>query len=112
MKKMKWLAVGLWVISTSVKAENASKPIDMVVHRSPTCSCCGRWVEHMKQNNFNVQEIITEDVQAIKNKHGVTPELASCHTAIVDGYVVEGHVPAQDVAHHVRRRHHGRVPDP
>lgn len=73
------------------------KPIDVVVHRSPTCSCCGKWVEHLKQNDFNVKDIVSDEVQAVKDKYGVTKELASCHTAIVEGYVVEGHVPANDI---------------
>jgi hypothetical protein len=52
---------------------------------------------HLEDNNFNVTEIRTGEVQAIKDKYGVSKELASCHTAIVDGYVVEGHVPANDI---------------
>jgi hypothetical protein len=51
----------------------------------------------LKENNFNVKDIVTDDVQAIKDKYGITKELASCHTAIVDGYVIEGHVPADDI---------------
>jgi hypothetical protein len=54
-------------------------------------------VEHLEENNFNVKEIRTSDMQEIREKHGVSQELASCHTAIVDGYVVEGHVPANDI---------------
>lgn len=90
-------AIGLLVAATGVKAESPGKPIDIVVHRSPSCMCCGKWLAHLKENNFNVKDIITDDVQAIKDKYGVTQELASCHTAIVDGYVIEGHVPADDI---------------
>ena len=50
-----------------------------------------------QKNNFNVKDIVTNDVQTIKDKYGVTKELASCHTAIVDGYIVEGHVPTNDI---------------
>jgi hypothetical protein len=94
-----FLTIGLLVFNTGIKAENlsASKPVDIVVYRSPTCECCGKWIEHLKKNNFNVQEIVTEDVQTIKNKYGVPEAMASCHTAIVDGYVIEGHVPANDI---------------
>lgn len=91
------LAIGLLVANASVRAESAGKPIDIVVHRSPTCTCCGKWLAHLKENNFNVKDIVTDDVQGIKDKYGVTQELASCHTAIVDGYVIEGHVPANDI---------------
>jgi hypothetical protein len=94
-----FLAIGLLIFNAGTKAEtlSAGKPVDIVVYRSPTCECCGKWLKHLKKNNFNVQEIVTEDVQAIKNKYGVPEAMASCHTAIVDGYVIEGHVPANDI---------------
>ncbi|MBL6987704.1 MAG: DUF411 domain-containing protein [Methylobacter sp.] len=94
-----FLAIGLLVVNVGVRAESvdSAKPIDIVVHRSPTCMCCGKWLAHLKQNNFNVTDVVTDNVQAIKDKYGVTQELASCHTAIVDGYVIEGHVPADDI---------------
>jgi hypothetical protein len=75
----------------------AEAKIDIEVHRSPTCSCCGKWVEHLKQNNFNVKDIVSDDVQAIKDQYGITKELASCHTALINGYAIEGHVPADDI---------------
>ncbi len=75
----------------------ADKPIDIVVYRSPTCGCCKKWMEYLKENNFNVNEIRTGEMQAIKDKYGVSQEMASCHTALVDDYVVEGHVPANDI---------------
>ncbi len=98
MKSLKlFLASTLLVVNVGVNAESLGKPIDIVVHRSPTCSCCGKWLEHLKQNNFNVKDVVTTDVQTIKDQQGVTKELASCHTALVDGYVIEGHVPASDI---------------
>ena len=90
-----FLAASLLVVSAVVSAE--SKPIGIVVHRSPTCTCCGKWLEHLKENDFNVEDNVTNDVQPIKDKFGVTREMASCHTALVDGYVIEGHVPANDI---------------
>jgi hypothetical protein len=94
-----FLATGLLVFNAGIMAETvkAGKPVDIVVYRSPSCECCGKWLEHLKKNNFNVKDIVTEDVQAIKNKSGVSAAMASCHTAIVDGYVIEGHVPANDI---------------
>lgn len=100
MKKVKhFLATALLLSAGFAWAEvsQAEEKIDIVVNRSPTCSCCGKWVEHLKQNNFNVKDVVSDDVQAIKDKYGVTQELASCHTALVNGYVVEGHVPAKDI---------------
>ena len=67
------------------------------VYKSPTCGCCANWVKHLQQHGFTAQVTETEDVGAIKMKHGVPPKAQSCHTAIVGGYVLEGHVPAADV---------------
>jgi hypothetical protein len=94
-----FLAIGLFTVNAGVKAENIEsiKPVDIVVYRSPSCGCCGKWLEHLKKNNFNVKDIVTDEVQAIKDKYGVPNEMASCHTALVDGYVIEGHVPANDI---------------
>ena len=94
-----FLAIALLVFNAGIQAETikAGKPVDIVVYRSPSCTCCEKWLEHLKKNNFSVKDIVTDDIQAIKNKYGVSPEMASCHTAIVDGYVIEGHVPANDV---------------
>lgn len=93
------LVIGLLVFNAAIKAETVEteKPNDIVVYRSPTCQCCGRWLEHLKKNNFNVKDIVTDDVLAIKDKYGVSKEMTSCHTAIADNYVIEGHVPANDI---------------
>lgn len=101
-----FLTMAMLVLSAQVRAEApaAEKPIDIVVYRSPSCGCCGKWLEHMKQNNFNVQDNVTENMQAIKEKYGVSKEMASCHTALVDGYVVEGHVPAADIRELLRTK--------
>jgi hypothetical protein len=71
----------------------------IVVHKTPTCGCCGLWVEHLEQAGFSV-EVFDHDalaLDAIKARHTVPRELQSCHTGLIDGYVVEGHVPAGDV---------------
>lgn len=70
----------------------------LVVYKSPTCGCCNAWVDHMRENGFAVETRDTTDLTPIKKLHGIAPEHESCHTAIVDGYVVEGHVPADLVA--------------
>lgn len=70
---------------------------DVVVYRSPSCGCCGKWVKHLKDNNFNVIDNVVHDVDSVKRKYGVPSELASCHTAIVGDYVIEGHVPVEDI---------------
>lgn len=69
----------------------------VTVWKSPTCGCCRNWVDHMREEGFTVVTIDTSDVNPVKRRHGVAPDLGSCHTATVGGYVLEGHVPAADV---------------
>lgn len=69
-------------------------PVKMVVYKSPTCGCCQKWVEHVQAAGFQVEVRDTADVTPVKNENGLPQHLASCHTALVDGYVIEGHVPA------------------
>lgn len=73
------------------------KPAEMTVYRSPTCGCCGKWIDHMKKQGFVIKDIKSEDMAAIKRKLGIPKELESCHTALVEGLLVEGHVPSVDV---------------
>lgn len=70
----------------------------VTVYKSPTCGCCTAWVDHMRNAGYHVIAIDTAAVDAIKRRHGVPEQLGSCHTAVVGGYVVEGHVPAADIA--------------
>jgi hypothetical protein len=72
---------------------SATGPL-MVVYKSPTCGCCTDWVTHVKKAGFRVEIHDTADVQPIKDQWGVPGDMISCHTTKVDGYVVEGHVPA------------------
>lgn len=73
------------------------RTVGITVHRSPTCGCCGKWIEHMQKQGFLVKDVKTTEMDAVKRRAGVPEALASCHTAEVDGYVIEGHVPAADV---------------
>ncbi len=76
---------------------DSSQSEKITVYRSPTCGCCGLWLQHLEKHGFAVNDVKTTDMQAVKQKYGVKPEWASCHTALVGGYVVEGHVPAADI---------------
>jgi hypothetical protein len=69
----------------------------VVVHKSPTCGCCSLWVQHMQHAGFAVDVVETDDLESVRRHVGVPVGKASCHTAQVDGYFVEGHVPADDV---------------
>lgn len=77
---------------------------EMTVYCSPNCGCCGVWVEHAQKHGFEVKEIKTEEIEALKEKYNVPPELASCHTTIIDGYVMEGHIPADDIKRFLKEK--------
>jgi hypothetical protein len=74
------------------------------VWKTPTCGCCKVWVRHLEDAGFRVQVAELADLAPIKARFRVPPELSSCHTALVSGYVVEGHVPADDVIRLLRER--------
>jgi len=67
------------------------------VFKDPNCGCCGVWVEHMKDAGFSVTVTEVDDTSVARRKYGLPERFGSCHTAVVGGYVVEGHVPANDV---------------
>jgi len=71
-----------------------ARPIAITMYKSPTCGCCAAWGDHLKANGFTVTVRDMENLTPIKAEAGVPPRLQSCHTAIVQGYAVEGHVPA------------------
>lgn len=113
MKVFNTLLMSFALLASPLRAEESvwnrgapalAKPVEMTVYRSPSCSCCGRWLEHMKKNGFAVKDIKTEEMDRIKREQGVPEALQSCHTALVGGYVVEGHVPAGDVAELLKKQ--------
>ena len=70
---------------------------EVTVYKSATCGCCSKWVTHLENEGFKVVAHNREDMNTVKQDAGLQPQLASCHTAFVDGYVIEGHVPANDI---------------
>jgi hypothetical protein len=106
IKRSRTVLLGLALLTSPLQAAEGvrdqgakapGKPVEITVYRSPTCGCCGKWLDHMKKNGFAVKDIKTEDMAGIKKQFGVPEKLQSCHTAVVGTYVVEGHVPAADV---------------
>jgi hypothetical protein len=67
------------------------------VYKSPSCGCCGKWLEHLQQNGFQASVHEVNDIPAARKKLGMPDRLGACHTARVGGYVIEGHVPAADI---------------
>jgi hypothetical protein len=76
----------------------------VTVYKTPTCGCCKLWVDHLKAHGYRVTERDTSDVAPVKAMLGVPRQLGTCHTAVVGGYVVEGHVPADVIARLLRER--------
>lgn len=87
------LGAGWWLVTPAPAHAG-----EIAVYKSPTCQCCELWIRHMQRSGFEVTEKNVPDMAAVKVEHGVPGTLASCHTALVGGYVVEGHVPADLVA--------------
>jgi len=97
------IASGLAVVNGSgAFATNAVATID--VYKSPSCGCCGAWVDHVRKEGFKVRVTETEDLEPVKTKAGVPPDLQSCHTSFVEGYVIEGHVPAREIQRLLKER--------
>jgi hypothetical protein len=95
MRRRTFLGVAVAATIVATKVTAAGPFIE--VYKSPTCGCCGKWVEHLRTSGFTVNAHNISDIDAFRARAGVPAALASCHTALVDGYVVEGHVPAADV---------------
>ena len=78
----------------------------VAVFKTPTCGCCSKWVDHMKDAGFRmtVTDMPKQSLEEVKGKHKVPAAVHSCHTAVVDGYVIEGHVPASEVKRLLKER--------
>ncbi|HEX2201988.1 MAG TPA: DUF411 domain-containing protein [Longimicrobium sp.] len=76
----------------------------VTVYKSPSCGCCRKWVEHMEANGFRVEVHDVDDIMPAKREAGVPEHLGSCHTARVEGFAVEGHVPADVIQRLLRER--------
>ena len=111
----KYLTILVFVMTLSLKsADTASQNIDaqfdLLVHKTPTCGCCKKWVDHMEENGFS---ITTEDHQSltmIKDDLRIQPKFRSCHTGVSqEGYFFEGHVPGKYVAQFLSESNPGAI---
>lgn len=90
LRLFSFLSIACWALPMSAAQE-------ITVYKSPTCGCCQGWVDYLEDNGFEVLTHNLDDMSEIKNRFGVSDEVKSCHTGIINGYVVEGHVPAEDI---------------
>ena len=84
-------------LAAMVRAPAAFAATRINVYTGPECNCCGDWMVHLRDNGFAVVAHDLPDVASFRSRQGITRALASCHTALIEGYVVEGHVPASDI---------------
>ncbi|WP_200948825.1 DUF411 domain-containing protein [Pseudoxanthomonas sp. Root630] len=85
------------------KASEVQTP-KITVHRDAYCGCCHLWVEHLRKEGFDVEDHVEEAMSPVKERLGILPAHASCHTAEIGGYVIEGHVPASDIHRLLREK--------
>ncbi len=105
--KSKWSRLLLTSFAALLLACNAVEQVsatEVVMYKDPNCGCCGDWAKHLKAEGFTVTEKLSHDMGSVKSEYGVPAALASCHTAIVDGYIIEGHVPADDIKRLLKER--------
>ena len=104
MKKFQSLVIALGLASVLHQGTVQAAEQKVTVYKTPTCGCCKKWVSHLEENGFEVESIDLSDLRMVKRMSGVKPQHASCHTTLVDGYVVEGHVPAEDIKRLLKER--------
>lgn len=100
--------VGVAAYAVHAQRQGAQSPgsLAMDVYKTPTCGCCTKWVDHMSAAGFQVtvRDVTQAELDSLKATHGVPPAMHSCHTGLVDGYVIEGHVPAREVLRFLKER--------
>ncbi len=94
---------GLFLISACTPGNSQPRP-SMVVYKTPTCGCCKKWVTHLESAGFTVKTTDLDNLSDIKTQFDIPRKLQSCHTGVIDGYIVEGHVPADVVEKMLREK--------
>mgnify|MGYP000029179532 CR=1 FL=1 len=97
LSRRRLLAVGTGALAVAACAPVARSSNELAVYKTPTCGCCTAWVDHMRAAGFEARVTELADLSATRGTQDVPDALASCHTALIGGYVLEGHVPAEDV---------------
>ena len=82
----------LLIVAMAFSFSYAQIATDMVVYKNPYCGCCTNWIAQMKAKGFNIQTVVRKNFDTLKRANGISAQYASCHTALIDGYAIEGHV--------------------
>ncbi|WP_409524352.1 DUF411 domain-containing protein [Nitrincola sp. MINF-07-Sa-05] len=91
-------------LSSVVLTSTANAESVMQVYKSEFCGCCKDWITHVESAGIKVEAVNIDDLNGKKAELGLPQELSSCHTGVIDGYLVEGHVPADDILRLLRER--------
>jgi len=91
-------------ITTAHISETAFHGTKVKMYKSPNCDCCAAWAKHLQKFGYQVTTHKRDDMDVVKTTYGVSSKNSSCHTALIEGYVIEGHVPAEDVNRLLRER--------
>ena len=94
MKIIELLVIAMTLALASAEAAQAATAV--TVYKSPTCGCCEKYVDYLRDNDFAVKAVNESNMDAVKKRYGMT-HVASCHTALINGYVIEGHVPVNAI---------------
>ena len=82
-----------------IQSQGIESKFSLLVHKTPTCGCCKKWIEHLESNGFSPSSKDHQSLQGVKEKYNIKPEYRSCHTAVSeDGYIFEGHIPGKYIA--------------
>lgn len=92
-----FLGPAVFVGMTGTACAQTRPSRNLIVFKTPTCACCDAWIAHMREAGFTTTITVLPSLQSVRSSRGMPDALASCHTGLIDGYLVEGHVPAQDV---------------
>lgn len=101
--KNKGIRLSILAAILMTSAVQAADSLNIDVHRDANCGCCKKWVSYLEENGFKVNDHVESNMSAVKQQLGVAPRLASCHTAVIDGKFVEGHVPAAQIIELTKR---------
>lgn len=104
MKTNKALGLLASVLALLAAASCAESKPEVTVYKSPSCKCCVKWMDHLEEEGFAVVARDVPDLRTVKRDQDVPPGLQACHTGLVGGYVIEGHVPAADIRRLLRER--------
>lgn len=102
-RRMTVLAL-LSALAAPALAQSPPKPTEVEVYKSPTCGCCNDWIKRLEANGFHVNATNVPDSRHYRARLGMPHKFGSCHTALVSGYVIEGHVPAREIKRLLREK--------